>query len=135
MIELLVAVVILSLFIVVAVSSVYEHRANNSKRKAIARLNEVAEWLQMQYAKQPDYRSLLPPGWSTESTDASYRISLSATGVKAVDPDGAFPALDKDRFTLQADPVDSNECGSLLLDHAGRRGVTGTGASVADCWK
>jgi Tfp pilus assembly protein PilE len=63
-----------------------------------------------------------------------YHISLATKPIMASDPNGAFPALSQDTFTLQAVPKSRDDCGSLLLDHSGRRGVTGPGATVADCW-
>ncbi len=135
MLELILAVAILVLLIVVAVASFYDHQSHKSKRHAVQRLQEVAEWMHLQYATQPSYAAMLPPGWSTQDAEMKYRVSIAAQPVVASDPKATFPAVSETGFTLQAVPVEPDECGSLLLDHTGRKGVTGAGASVASCWQ
>lgn len=133
--ELGLALVILCLLIVVAVASYYDHQSHKTKRHAIQRLEEVAEWLHHQYATQPNYAAMLPQGWTTNDAESKYRISMAVQPVLASDPQSTFPAAGESTFTLQAVPAEPDECGSLLLDHGGRRGVTGPGATVARCWQ
>ena len=133
--ELGLALAILCLLIVVAVASFYDHQSHRSKRHAIQRLQEVAEWMHLQHATQPNYAAMLPQGWSTNDAESKYRISMAVQPVLASDPKSAFPAAGESTFTLQAVPVEPDECGNLLLDHGGRRGVTGPGATVANCWQ
>lgn len=135
MLELALAVAILALLIVVAVASVYEHHLEKTKKLAIHRMKEVAEWLHMQRsATHVGYAGLLPADWSSTQTEMGYRIFLAKRPVMANDPKTLFPAAGEDTFTLVAQPESPDDCGSLLLDHAGRRGVTGAGASLEDCW-
>lgn len=135
MLELSLALVILCLLIVVAVASFYDHQSHKTKRHAIQRLEEVAEWLHHQHAIQPNYAAMLPQGWTTNDAESKYSISMAVRPVLASDPQSVFPAAGEGEFTLQAIPVEPDECGSLLLDHVGRRGVTGPGATVASCWQ
>jgi type IV pilus assembly protein PilE len=123
------------LLIVVTVASVYDHQSSKAKKQAIHRLQEVAEWLHLQKASQGSFATILPPGWSASQPDMKYSISLATQPVTASDPNVAFPALGQGAFTLQAVPQDEDACGTLLLDHTGRRGVTGAGSTVADCWE
>lgn len=134
MIELALALAIVGLLIVVAVASIYDHQSQKSKRQAIHRLNEVAEWLHVQRANQPSFAAILPGDWSTYDAGRKYRITLATTSITASDPKTVFPASGQGAFTLQAVPDVKDECGTLLLDHTGRRGVTGQDATVADCW-
>lgn len=135
MLELALAVAILALLIVVAVASVYEHHTQKTKKQAIHRMQEVAEWLHMQRsATHAGYAVLLPADWSTTQADMGYRISLAKRPLMASDPKTLFPAAGVDTFTLIAEPESPDKCGALLLDHAGRRGVMGSEASLADCW-
>lgn len=133
--ELGLALAILCLLVVVAVASFYDHQSHKTKRHAVQRLEEVAEWLHLQHATQPDYAAMLPPGWSTNDSELKYRISMAVQPVVASDPKSAFPPVGESAFTLQAVPIEPDECGSLLLDHGGRKGVTGPGATVANCWQ
>jgi prepilin-type N-terminal cleavage/methylation domain-containing protein len=134
MLELALAMAIVGLLIVVTVASIYDHQTSKAKKQAINRMKEVAEWLHLQKASQPSFANMLPAGWSGSQPDMEYRISLATKPVMASDPKSAFPALGQETFTLQAVPKSTDDCGTLLLDQSGRRGVTGPGAMVADCW-
>lgn len=134
MLELALALAIVGLLIVVTVASLYDHQSSKAKKQAINRLKEVAEWMHLQNANQASYAGILPAGWSGSEPDMQYSISLATRPVMASDPSGPFPALGQDTFTLQAVPKSPDDCGTLLLDQSGRRGVTGAGATVADCW-
>lgn len=134
MIELVVALLILGLLIAVAVSSVMDHAVHKARHQATVRLNEVADWMRQNKAAQPDYSSMLAANWSTPSSDARYVVSLARKPVPASDPKMQFPATAADVFTLQASPSEPDDCGVLLLDHAGRRGVTGK-LPVHECWQ
>jgi len=135
MLELSLAVTILVLVIVVAVASLYEHQARKARKQATKRLQEVAEWLHMQRgATRTGFADLLAPDWSSTLADSGYRISLARGQVVASDPKEVFPGAGPDTFTLLPEPEKSDDCGTLLLDERGRRGVTGTGARLADCW-
>ena len=135
MIELALAIIILCLLIVVAVASIYDHQSRKTKRQAVHRLQEVAEWLHQQKASYPSFAAILPADWSAREEGMKYRISLVSKPIVASDPKAEFPAVGPNTFTLQAVPDDADECGSLLLDQTGRRGVTRPGATVANCWE
>jgi type IV pilus assembly protein PilE len=134
-IELVVAVTIVCLLVAVAVASFSDHMSRKSRIQARAALMELAEGLQMQHARTGSYKvGSLPITQTPRDHDADYRISLAGTAIAADDPKVVFPASSDQAFTLQAVPVDENACGTLLLDQAGRMGVHGAGAKLADCW-
>lgn len=135
MIELVLAIAILCLLIAVTVASIYDHQSHKDRGRAIHRLQEVAEWLRLQRTTQPSYAGVLPADWSASSEGNKYRITLVTQPISASDPGSVFPAMGPDTFTLQAVPTTLDECGTLLLDQSGRRGVTGAGATVAACWE
>ena len=134
-IELVVAITIVCLLVAVAFASFQDHMARKARAEARKALIEVAEWLQLQHAKSGTYLVKPPITQTPGDGDAEFRIGLAAAVVGASDPKAEFPATTADTFTLQAVPVGGDACGALLLDSAGRTGVTGVDAQVADCWK
>lgn len=135
-IEVVVALIIVFLLISVAVVSFQDHRTRQARAEARQALLESAHWLKQQPMPDGGYGAhALPYPQTPRGGDARYRIDFVRQPVVASDPPLTFAATDAETFTLRADPVDADGCGSLLLDSAGRRGVTGAGASVADCWR
>lgn len=134
-IELVVAITIVCLLVAVAVASFQDHMTRKARSQARSALLEVAEGLRFQYARSGTYSgAILPITQSPREGEAVYKISLATTNVAASDPKVVFPATGPQTFTLQAVPADGDSCGTLLLDNAGRLGVLGADATVADCW-
>lgn len=134
-IELVVAITIVCLLVAVAVASYQDHMTRKARGQARKALVEAAEWLQLQHAKSGTYRVKLPITQTPSDGDAIYRIGLASAVVNASDPKMAFSATTAQSYTLQAVPVGEDACGTLLLDSAGRTGVAGADAVVADCWR
>jgi len=136
MLELAVVLVILGLVIVVTLASIMDHQSASQRKQVVHRMNEVAEWLHLQQAQTKSYVGILPPNWTTEDGGQRYDIALLTQPMKATDPADVFPALGAGAFTLKAVPRgdDPSGCGALLMDHTGRKGITGTDATVAECW-
>jgi type IV pilus assembly protein PilE len=132
-IELVVAVTIVCLLVAVAVASFQDHMIRKDRASAIKALVETAEWLRSQHASSGTYQVKLPEGLT--QGDAAYRIELLDQAVTANDPKAEFPATSAEIYSLRAVPRDDASCGSLLLDSAGRMGVTGANAKVTDCWR
>jgi type IV pilus assembly protein PilE len=134
-IELVVAITIVCLLVAVALASFQDHMTRKARTQARSALVEVAEGLRMQFTRTGSYASSsLPISQTPREGDAEYRISLATTQMTASDPRMVFPASSAQGFTLRAVPVNDDDCGTLLLDQAGRVGVTAPGAKVADCW-
>lgn len=134
-IELIVAVTIVILLVAVAVASFQDHMTHKNRAQARKAMIEVAEWLQLQYPKSRTYLVKLPVTQAPSDGSAVYRIELATGIVKATDPKAEFPASGADAYTIMAVPVSPDACGSLLLDSAGRTGVSGASARVSDCWR
>jgi len=132
--ELVIALLVLFIIVMVTASSIFEHRADKTKKQISQRMEEVASWMREQRKFQSSYADLLPMDWSSEEGGGEYRITLARSPVLAHDPGMEFPGLGKDAFTLQAQSDNLEDCGYFLLDQSGRRGVSGPSASVADCW-
>ncbi|OYY93585.1 MAG: hypothetical protein B7Y41_11495 [Hydrogenophilales bacterium 28-61-23] len=133
-IELLVAITIVLLLVAVAVASYQDHMTNKRRAQARKTLIEAAEWLHGQRATSKTFLVKLPMTQAPGDGEANYLISLASKEIAAVDPKRVFSATSFDTFTVQAVPVDEDRCGALLLDSTGRTGVTGSSASVANCW-
>lgn len=134
-IELVVAFAIVFILVSVAVVSFQDHMARKARAQAHAALLEMAAGLRFQHARTGSFvMDALPMTQVPMDGDAVYRISLSRAEVRADDPKVVFPASSDQAFTLKAEPVEANDCGTLLLDHDGRFGVVGAGAKLADCW-
>lgn len=134
-IELVVAVTIVCLLVAVAVASYQDHMARKARTQARAALVEAAESLRAYHARTGSFLgAVLPAAQTPGEGEAMYRISLAKSPVNASDPAGAFPATSDIAFTVQAVPVGGDSCGTMLLDDAGRKGVTGSSASAAECW-
>jgi len=135
LIELVVAVTIVCLLVAVAIASYQDHMTRKARAQARGALVELAEVLQVQFTRVGTYElANLPIKQTPREGEALYHISLTKAPVTGSDPVVAFPASSAQGFTLMAIPVQHDACGSLLLDHGGRKGVTGEGAKVADCW-
>ena len=136
MIEFVVAVTIVLLLLAVALASYLDHMSRKARAEARSALLELVEGLKLQHQRTGSFEgAALPIVRTPREGDARYRISLLRAPVTATDPKVVFQASSVDAFTLQAVPVsDEDPCGTLLLDHAGRRGVVGPDARLADCW-
>jgi type IV pilus assembly protein PilE len=65
-----------------------------------------------------------------------YAIAFATTGSGSA----AASTVSATTFTLQATPqstgpMANDRCGAFTLTESGVKGVTGTGATVRDCWK
>ncbi len=132
-IELLVAVSIVLILVAVALASYQEHMVRKTRAQARSALLEAAAALRLQHARTGSYAiAALPVAQVPLDGDAVYRIGLAKSPLTADDPKAAFPASSGQAFTLKAEPVESDGCGTLLLDQAGRFGVVG--GKLAGCW-
>jgi len=134
-IELIVAVTIVCLLVAVAIASFQDHMTRKARVQAKQAMIDAAEWLRHQHTTSGTYLVKLPITQAPGEGDAAYRIHLLSEPVTASDPNSIFPATSASSYTVLAVPVDADACGTLMLDSAGRTGVLGKGALVADCWR
>ena len=137
LIELLVVIAIVAILTAVAYPSYQDYLARGWRTQAIACLEEIAQGMERRFTAAMSYAGTDPPpnscaiggdpAWAMLDEDLARRYSLGF----AVDPAA-------DAFRVQAVPIDRQaeldaRCGTLTLDQAGRRSVSG-GTNVDDCW-
>jgi type IV pilus assembly protein PilE len=144
LIELLVVVAIIAILASVAYPSYQEYIRRAARAQAEGILLENAQFLERNYTLANRYdldnagaAVVIPFATSPKPGEgaARYNISVSAAAINATDPNQVFPASGAQVFTLQAVPVAADDCGTLLVSETGARGVTGVGATVANCWR
>lgn len=135
-IELAVALAIVSLLVAVAVASFMDHMTRKARFRAQVVLVDSASWLLQQYTHGNTFLAArLPDTQAPRDGDPVYQIRLANAPVAAVDPQASFPATTDRTFTIMAVPVGEDACGTLLIDQSGRRGITGADMTVEDCWQ
>ena len=133
--ELSIAVAIVFLLVAVAVASFMDSMTKKSRHAAQVALQDAAAWLLQQHVNENSFLAVKMPDTQVPNDgDAKYRIVLATLPVVATNPQAAFPVTTAQTFTVMAVPVDEDACGSLLIDHTGRKGITGS-AAFSDCWK
>ncbi|WP_279303196.1 type IV pilin protein [Marinobacter halophilus] len=129
LIELMIVVAIIGIIAAIAYPSYRNNVMATHRTNAQADLMRLAQWMERKYLQQNyDYRDdgnapTLPLARSPESGTKMYDLSL--TGVQ------------KNAFTLQAAPAGAqadDKCGTLTLDHTGKKEAKKGGADVPDCW-
>ena len=138
LIELMIVVAIVAIISAVALPSYQNSVAKSRRAEARGQLLETAQFMQRFYSANDRYNQdrsgtavAVPTGLvevpkTAAAGGGTYSISFTAT-----------PTIST--FSIQAvpratGPMGADKCGSLILDNAGRRSVTGV-ISVDDCWK
>jgi len=135
MIELVIAVAIVLILVAVAFASYQDYEARKLRAQVSTSLSEMATWITHEHSSTGNYRLIrLPYSQIPYYGTARYQVSLLQADTHASDPKSVFPGASENAFTLQAEPLNDDGCGALLIDQSGRRGVTGPGAHVEDCW-
>lgn len=132
LIELMIVVAIVAILAAIAYPSYQEHVRKGRRADAKAALMENAQFMERFYTENFDYKEDKdgnPPALPVTKSPADaaspfYNISFSSG-----------PASNS--FTLQAVPQSDqtkDRCGTLTLDHAGKKGILATDISVSECW-
>lgn len=136
LIEVMVVVAIVAILAAIALPNYREHVARGRRADGKALLLEAAQWLERQYSLSRSYAS--SSGGATINTAA-----LNAAPLAASQSASKFYTLSfasgpsTTAYALQIAPagaMENDKCGSFRIDQTGQRSVTGTGATVAQCW-
>lgn len=125
LIELMITVAIVAILVAIAYPS-YEEQVRKTRRaEGKAALSEVASRLERCYTRFNAYDHATCAGVaSMTSENGHYLISASAIAASS--------------YTLQAAPQQAQSsdtrCGTLTLDHVGRRSQSGTAPEGYKCW-
>lgn len=131
LIELMITVAIVAIIAAVALPSYQGYVVRTQRSAASSCLNEMAAFMERVYATNLQYdqnngtATALPAVQCRTDNAARYALSLSAATART--------------FTVSAVPQGAQAtrdaaCGTLTLDQAGTKGVSGTG-TVAACWR
>lgn len=128
LIELMIAVALVGILVAVALPSYRSSVQRGQRNEAMAALQEAQLFMERYYASNSRYSSdaagtTAPPLPARVAAVAGthHTISVSAIGTNS--------------YTLAATANNSDTCGNLTLTNTGLKGVTGAGATVANCWK
>jgi type IV pilus assembly protein PilE len=130
LIELIIAIAIIAILASIALPSYREYVRRGDRASARAVLLEAQQFMERFYAVNDAYNQdkagvavALPTRLQSAPIEApKYTIAISASAANS--------------YTLTATPnTADSKCGNLTLTNAGVKGISGTGMSVADCWK
>lgn len=135
--ELMIAVVIVAVLASVAIPSYQDSVRRARRADAKTTLLEASQWMERFYTENNRYdqnlggtavAGLIPNHLKTapkEGATKYYNLSLSAVA--------------QNTYTLQAVPIsttdqNNDQCKTLTLTNLGVKGLSGSSASVDDCW-
>lgn len=135
LIELMIVVAVIAILAAVAYPSYQDSVRKSRRADAKAVLTELAQWMERNYTEAHRY----------DQNKAGAAIDTAALPFDKAPKDGndtyynITVATGANTFTLTATPANAqagDKCGSLTLNQAGQKGVTGAAAGVtaADCW-
>lgn len=129
LIELMIVVVIVGILAAIAFPSYDAYVKRSYRAEGQAFLNDVAARQERYFAQTNSYvktdddqeKLKLKGGGSSET--GKYLLKIGQ-----VDNDGGYTLTAEQQFN-------DSKCGNLTLNAKGARGVTGEGATAADCWR
>lgn len=123
LLELLIAMLVVAILLSVAIPSYRQYVSRAHRAEAVRTLLEAAN-CQERIRAQSGYFDTARCASGLDDPHYTYLI----------DPVGEPASLTYRLVAVPRARSPSDRCGSLTLDHAGTRAVSGAGASVADCW-
>ena len=140
LIEIMVAVVIVSILTAVAIPGYKEYMRRAARSDAQLTLQQVSSWLERRYAECNNYTRVdasdNPPCTDVlAASDLPAELKRSPSGGGDKRYDVTISSLAAQSYTVQAVPIDTaDKCGTFELTSVGTRSVTGT-LGADKCWK
>ena len=123
LIELLVAIAVVAILAAIAYPNYRDQIMKSRRRAAEACLMELAQWMERHYTTNMTYEvEALPQTECRQELEQDYTFRF-AEGQPT-----------RETFEIEAEPTKrqrGDRCGTLSIDHLGRKGSTGSGW---DCW-
>lgn len=131
LIELMIAVAIVGILAAIAMPSYRASVMRGQRAEAITAMLEAQQFMERYYAANNRY-STDAAGTTAPALPARVaNVPSSGTAHHSL----AVIAIGLNTYTIGAVAFNSDTCGDLTLTNAGVKGVTGSGATVANCWK
>ncbi|MGB0733611.1 MAG: type IV pilin protein [Pontibacterium sp.] len=124
LIELMITVVVIGILVAIAYPSYLSYVQDTRRANAVGELLSAAQWMERQYVADGTYLNSDGNNRDISGFEAEqYTLSVQASSAST--------------YTLQAAPTGaqaSDSCGTLSITHIGVKAVSGSGATVSDCW-
>lgn len=136
LIELMITIAVVAILAVVALPSYQQYLMRSARADAKSVLMESAGQLERDYTANGCYHR-------TDGDCANAAATVAAPFAQSPKAGTArytisFTAIAAQGYTLQAQPTGAQtgeSCGNLTLTQTGQMAVSGSGATVAECWQ
>ncbi len=129
LVELLITLAVVAILSTLAMFHYREYVQRTARMEAKSVLLQAQNWMEQQFTLNNSYLNagqepVLPSPLSKSPISGAEKYRHSV-----------LPGTTATSYTLQAVPVQTDQCGTLTLDQTGLRGVSGTHtATVESCW-
>ena len=136
LIELMIVVAIVGILAMVAYPAYTQYVLRAQRSAAQAGLQKAAQYMQRFYAAHNNYDKQLDGTTDNALPAALQRVPPEGEGAQSYAI--SISAKAAGSYTLTATPQGkqtNDTCGNLTLTNTGTKGVSGQGATVANCWR
>lgn len=134
----MIAVVIVSILAAVAIPSYQDSVRRSRRADAKTTLLEASQWMERFYTENNRYDQNL--GGTATTLPTSLASSPKEGTTKYYNLSFVSGSLAQNAYTLQAVPIsttdqNNDKCKTMTLTNLGVKGLSGSSASVDDCWQ